>query len=262
MSSILNKISRGLELYTRFYLKRETPVLIYCTGRVGSIAMYEALVSRGIFTLKIEDLDPDNARDKRGSYIWTYRHIAVPRRPAKVIFIVRNPVALMVSDFLPKLDWITGERNAHAARTPQELAAVFNRDYFAQGRHTEKLDWFDNEPKRFLGIDVYAHPFDRDRGYAVFRSNPYDVLVVRSELDDAAKAQAVGQFVGVPDLTIPRINEGKSNHYGQVYGAFKDALTIDRDKIDHIHNSRWGQHFYSTEALAAMNAKWLPEPAD
>jgi hypothetical protein len=254
------KIQRGLECYRRFYLQNETPVLVYCTGRVGSIAMFNALCANGVFAFKVEDLDPGTGRSQRGTTGWVYNHITKPRRPAKVIFIVRNPVALMVSDFLPKLKWIVDQPDAHLYLSTEALVRVFNDQYFAQGRHTEKLNWFEENAQRFTGIDVYAHSFDREAGYGQFNNGTYDVLTVRTELDDATKAVVVGEFVGVPGLEIPRINVGETNQYGDVYKAFKEVLTIDADKLALIHNSRWGQHFYGTGLLEQMNAKWMPAP--
>jgi hypothetical protein len=255
-STLSYKIRRGLEVYSRYYLKRETPVLIYCTGRVGSIAMFNALYNRGVFSFKIEDLDPDSSRQQRGTTHWVYQHIARPRRPAKVILIVRNPVALMVSDFLPKLKWITGDPDAHLHLAPTELVQIFNERYFAEERHTEKLNWFEEQPQRFLGIDVYAHPFDRKAGWTRFETPRYEVLVIRTEMDDRIKSEVVGDFVGVPDLEIKRINVGESNHYGKAYSAFKRELRIDPAHLNQIHNSRWGQHFYGDEQLEEMNAAW------
>ena len=98
----------------------------------------------------------------------------------------------------------------------------------------------------------------REAGYGQFNNGTYDVLTVRTELDDATKAAVVGEFVGVPGLEIPRINVGETNQYGDVYKAFKQALTIDADKLTLMHNSRWGQHFYGTALLEQMNAKWTP----
>jgi hypothetical protein len=261
MSDLFYKIQRALECYNRFYIQRETPVVVYCTGRVGSIAMFNALYDNGVFAFKVEDLDPGTGRSQRGTTGWVYNHIAKPRRPAKIIFIVRNPVALMVSDFLPKLKWIVDQPDAHLHLSPQELVRVFNDQYFAQGRHTEKLNWFEENAQQFTGIDVYAHPFDREAGYSRFHNGTYDVLIVRTELDDATKAAIVGEFTGVPDLEIPRINVGETNQYGEAYKTFKGALTIDADKLALMHNSRWGQHFYGTDLLEKMNAKWSSTPA-
>ncbi|MEO1665366.1 MAG: putative capsular polysaccharide synthesis family protein [Chloroflexota bacterium] len=257
-SSLTYKIARAAEIYTRYYLKRDLPVLIYCTGRVGSIAMFYALYNRNAFVFKIEDMDPDNERGKRGTVKWVYQHIAKPRRPAKVIFIVRNPVALMVSDFLPKLHWMTGDENSYQTMSPEELSATFNEKYFAEGRHTDKLTWFEREPERFLGVDVYAHPFDREAGHTRFTTDLYDVLIVRTEMDDAVKSQIVGEFVGLPDLQITRTNVGETNHYGAAYKAFKQALTIDAAHFQAIYASRYAQHFFGEAKLHEMNAQWAP----
>lgn len=256
LSTLPYKIKRATEVYTRYYLRQEMPVLVYCTGRVGSIAMFNALYEHGVFAFKLEHMDA--AQGQRGTVRWVYRHIAKPQRPAKLIFIVRNPVALMVSDFLPKLRWMVDADNAHETLSTAELCEVFNTTYFAQGRHTQKLNWFDEQPKRLLGVDVYTHPFPHEQGYTRFQSGVYDVLIVRTELDDTVKSRVVGEFVGVPDLTITRMNVGETNRYGEAYRAFKEHLTIRQAHLDTIFASRYARHFYGADELRRMNARWLP----
>jgi hypothetical protein len=256
-SSLIYKIKRATEIYLRYYAQRDLPVLVYCTGRVGSIAMYDALAGKDVFVFKIENLNPNNGQRNRGSAKWVYEHIAKPRRPAKVIFIVRNPVALMVSDFLPKLNWITGDEHAYKTLTTEALCATFNEKYFAQGRHTEKLNWFDEQAKRFLGIDVYSHPFDINDGYTHFETDLYNVLIVRTEMNDAEKSRVVGEFVGVPDLQISRTNIGEQNRYGEAYKAFKANLVIDETHLQTIFQSNYSQHFYGDAMLNKMNVQWI-----
>ena len=260
LSRLPYKIKRAVEIYGRYYLLGHTPVLVYCTGRVGSIALFNALYKRGVFAFKVEDLNPNADRRQRGTTHWVYSHVAKPRRPAKVIFIVRNPVALMVSDFLPKLPYMTDAPDPYETLTPAQMRHIFNTKYFQEGRHLEKLRWFQQQAEPYLGVDVYAQSFPQQQGYLRFRQAGYDALVIRTELDNPTKARVVGDFVGLDDLRIERMNVGEKKDYGDAYGPFKRALTIKPEHLETIFASQYARHFYGRAKMVEMNERWLPQP--
>lgn len=168
MLQLNHKIRRAWRNYWQLYAKQEVPIAIFCTGRVGSMAMFYTLEAYNFFTFKIEHLAKAMQRSHFGNSEWFYKHVIQAGRSAKVISIARDPLALMVSDFFNKLHWISGKEKPWEVCSLDELGQLFNQKYFEQGRHHEHLKWWDNEFKPALGINVYEHPSPREKGWVRF----------------------------------------------------------------------------------------------
>lgn len=255
------KLKRGLNVYASLYLRRKTPFLIYTTGRVGSMALHYSLEEHGAFAFQIHTLNATKLIENQqpGTAVWAYRHIVTPGRPAKIINLFRDPLAVMISDFFPKLRWITGQKEAWLRYSVDELCNIFNTRYFADGRHLEKLNWYEDEMQASLGINVYEQASPRDAGYSRFEHSPYDVLLIRTELDDTLKAKIIGEFAGLDNFTLIRRNVGETKDYGEVYKAFKQRLVVPDDRLNEIYESRYARHFFSDEERHAMRSRWQAE---
>ncbi|HLV36301.1 MAG TPA: putative capsular polysaccharide synthesis family protein [Spirillospora sp.] len=263
LSRLPYRIRRGLQVYTSLYLRRQTPILIYTTGRVGSMALHHALEQHGAFAFQIHTLDPVRLIENQqpGTAVWAYRHIVRPGRRAYIITLVRDPLSVMVSDFFPKLRWITGQNDAYRHYSVDDLCDIFVTRYFEQGRHLEKLNWYENEMQASLGIDVYQHDSPRETGYAQFAHPPYEVMVLKTELADELKSQVIAEFLKLDTFCVTRRNVGETKSYGDIYKAFKQQLVVPETHLETIYSSRYAQHFYTPEEIDAMMRRWrTPRP--
>jgi len=254
--SLVYKIQRAIHNYHQLYIKHEIPVAIFCTGRVGSMALFSTLEDAGIFSFKIEELYNATKRRNYGSGEWFYQNVLKAKRKAKIISIARDPIALMISDFFNKLHWIAEQKRAWEALSLEELIALFNTRYFEQKRHLSHLNWFDNEFKRSLGVDVFDYPSPSTNGFEHFTTELYDILLLRTETEDNIKSKAVGDFVNRPNLKIQRSNVGDQKIFGEVYQDFKKALIVAPQHLDTVYQSQYARHFYSIDELARMREKW------
>jgi hypothetical protein len=252
------KLKRGFHVYASLYLRHQTPFLIYTTGRVGSMALHYSLEERGAFAFQIHTLNASKLVENQqpGTAVWAYRHIIEPGRRAKIINLFRDPLAVMISDFFPKLRWITGQKEAYFHYSVDELCSIFNTRYFADGRHLEKLNWYENEMQASLGINVYEQNSPRDTGCTRFENSHYDILLIKTELDDTLKAQIIGEFAGLENFTLIRRNVGESKDYGEVYKAFKQRLIVPDERLNEIYGSRYAQHFFSADEIEVMRSRW------
>lgn len=252
------KIKRGLDVYTRLYLRHQIPVLIYTTGRVGSMALHYSLEQTDVFAFQVHTFNPVKLIENQqpGTAVWAYRHIIKPRRAAQIITIVRDPLAVMVSDFFPKLRWITGHQDAYKRYSVDQLCDIFNERYFGEGRHLEKLNWFENEMQASLNISVYDHPFDPEIGWSRFEQSPYQILVLKTELDDSVKSDIVADFLGLARFTVTRRNVGETKEYGEVYRDFKKHLRVLPQHLDSVYQSRLARHFYTPAEIDTFCKQW------
>ncbi|MDD5198745.1 MAG: putative capsular polysaccharide synthesis family protein [Terrimicrobiaceae bacterium] len=148
-------------------------------------------------------------------------------------------------------------------RVARELVALFQRTY-----PREFIDgWFDEEMKQVFGIDVFARPFARERGYEIHRNGSVHLLLLR--LEDLAAAFAPGvrewlagspwaaAFAPSAELELRRANDSDNKPYAMLYEEFLNLLTLDANLLESEYASRTARHFYSDDELARFAAKWL-----
>lgn len=277
----MRKTKRALELNFNYFLRRRTPVLIYSMERTGSVVMFSSLNSHGVFVIGSHYLDPTRITAPRlsGSALWAWKHLITKRRPAKVISLVRSPLENMLSTFA-RSDY--GEREARqsgvasqaAPLSPDQLSDDFRRTYLETDRYLKPLGWFTTEFQPTLGINVYEHPFDSQNGYCRIRQEPYDVLILRTEMPDDQKAKLVAEFVGLPSLEmtrpgaasekrgrLPSGKPGDKTYYAAKYKALKQNLVIPQAYLDAIVDSPHVKHFFTQEERDEMRAKYHGEVA-
>jgi hypothetical protein len=252
------KINRALKVYSKMYLQQKTPILIYTPGRVGSTGLYLTLDSLGQFVIHVHTLDAQQIHDKDqpGTTVWAYQHVIQAQKTAKIITLVRDPVALIISDFFNKLKWLAGAKDAYNHLSVDELCELFRTRYFDDGRHNTKLRWYEDEFNSALTVDVYAHAFDVERGVGSFNQGLYDVLILRTESDDSIKAQAVSEFLSIPAFDIQRVNEAEKRDYAEVYRTFKTQITLPKQHLDTIYDSRYAIQFFTEAERLSLREKW------
>lgn len=234
---------------------RRRAVLVYTMGKVGSTAVVhalEALPELAVFHVHHLAAAPQRGTGHRralSALLW--RELIAPGVPAAVITLTREPVARNVSAFFQNL-----RREAGGAAPWQAPTATLVETFLARFDHTRAVRWFDEEPHRALGVDVYAGAFDPAAGHARIAHDRYPTLVLRCELEDAGKGRLIGEFLGLGPLALARANAGQDKAYAAAYAAFRAALQIPAALADALYESRYARHFYAPADLQAARARW------
>jgi len=274
----MEKIRRALALYINYFLRQRTPTLVYSVERSGSVALLHSLQSHGAFAIGAHYLDPKKLSQQRhsGTAGWGRR------KPAKIISLVRSPIENMLSTFAREDFGQPTKRPEEAAEqtTPEQLSNQFCQDYLQADRYLHLLGWFETEFQAALGIDVYQHTFDKTQKFACFREGPYEVLILRTEMDENQKATLVADFVGIPHLEISsaalvsktsasakrrRLSPGKpgdQTDYAAKYKTLKQHVVIPQEYLEAIVNSQYAQHFFSEEERLAIKMKYERKPSE
>jgi len=253
---LMQKAAKWTNNTWRLYVRGDMPVAIYSAGRVGSTALLASLEAEDVFVFKPEMIAKPEQRNQYKNAAWFYEHVLQPRRPARIITIVRDPLAQMVTEFFTKLRWMTGERRSWKTKSTEELIELFNTSYFTEGRHLPRLNWFEDEFQQTTAVDAYAHPFDTERGYVQFHSEPYDILIAQLEMSNDERERIIGEFLGLPDLQIVRSNESEAKVYAEYYATFKEQLVVTPENLDTVYNSQYATHFYSADFIAQRRERW------
>ncbi|HVF66271.1 MAG TPA: putative capsular polysaccharide synthesis family protein [Pyrinomonadaceae bacterium] len=247
------------------------PVLIYQMAKVGSSTVTWALKEfDGLNVFQVHLLNPDNIRRlrdrlrKRGLAARfrtdmdilgraLYDGLIRPGLKAKVITLVREPIGRNCSFYFQNLDVLWQTADAHEGVDVSRLAG----EYLERFDHRGGLRWFDSEFKPVLGVDIYEHPFPHDKGHARITTDLYDILVLRTDLDDESKRKCVEEFLGVEGLSLRPRNVGSQKPYAATYRDFLDALRLPESYVDEMLDSKYTRHFFTPDERATLRAKWL-----
>lgn len=218
-------------------LRRATPVLVYQMGKVGSLSVHGSLVKQypGV-VVHAHRFDADHSdQPTRRLYRWTLAEA----RPLNVISLTREPVSRNVSAFFQCFERETGMAPRDAAFSIEQLTTMFVERF----DHELPLNWFDRHIRANLGIDVYATPFPED-GVGVYVSGRIRLLVIRSEMDDGAKEQAIGSFLDLPGFQLSNTNRAEEKDYAALYQQFRRDAVLPESYIATMRSSRYYGHFY------------------
>jgi Putative capsular polysaccharide synthesis protein len=273
---------------------RTNPVIVHSVGKVGSTSLLATLRAAvgGRPVWHVHWLDEENlrrdeayyrerARDYRGTarmdrffprYDWRGERLARAIRSAPpdhrwdVVTVVRDPVDRNVSAFFQNLELMFDYWPADQLRTrsPREIAAelveYFLASYVADApprdRDGDPLTWFDRELRPVFGVDVFASPFAKSRGYQIYSSTTARVLLLRLEDLDTVASSAFAEFFGID---VPRVlarNEAATKEYADAYRLFQEQLQLPSEFLDRMYGSRYSRHFYTSEELERFRSRW------
>lgn len=243
-------------------------MLVYLMSKVGSTAVTDALADAGLNVFQVHMMNPDNIRRLRSKVrasgpagfqmdtdiigATLFEGVIRPGHRAKIITMVREPIGRNVSFYFQTLDALWGTHDAHERVTLSRLLGEFH-DRFD---HRRALDWFDIEFKPVLGVDVYDYEFPRGAGHRRIDAGRYEILVMRSDLEDGAKAKCVEEFLGVRGLSLAPKNVSSLKPYGATYRKFLDALKLPEAYVEDMLGSKYTRHFFTPEEVAALRARW------
>jgi hypothetical protein len=245
------------------------PVLVYQMAKGASTTILRALERAGVHAFQVHMMSPDVARrlhsamrakglsalqmdmDIIGRAV--RRGIIEPGREAKIINLVREPVGRNVSVYFQILDAVWQTENAHEKIELARLLEGFHEKF----DHERTLRWFDEEFKPVLGVDIYEHEFPHESRCLRIERGPYDILLMRVDLDDSSKERHLSEFLGVEGLKLLPANVGAKKPYADTYREFMRALRLSEDYVDRMLDSSYARHFFTDEERRALRSKWL-----
>jgi len=254
--------------YPRLYLPGCQPVLVFTPTKTSTSSLRNTLYRSGIGPVfwshsmnrevnqrEVERLARKGVKPPINRF-WQDRvmeRYVEAGQPLKIITSVREPVGRQVSGFFQGFEYIHGTSvNEYAGRV-HELQLKF---YDTLRSKFNYFSWFDEQFGDALGLDIYQHPFDHERGYQRLRHQGFDILVLRLETPDEVKEQALAEFLGKPRISLYRANVGSKKSYSEVYREFLDTLELPANYVDAQYNSRAMGHFYSEREIQAFRSNW------
>ena len=216
-------------------IENTADILVYAIPKVGTKTITASLSRIGILIAKEHSLSgrhPIDSQIEDNASINLRSEILKNHAPIKIITAAREPVSRKLSSFFQDL----GSYGISSVMQPStmflsQISEFVQQKENAANNITRKdlFDWFDQELKAVFGIDVYAHPFDKEKEYSIIRQNNIEVLVLKLEkLNDLE--QVIGDFVGAPHVKLVNANEAIDKPYKYLYNNMR-AYKIGRAHV-------------------------------
>jgi Putative capsular polysaccharide synthesis protein len=252
------------------------PLIVFTMGKTGTRSLYcsldQAIRSRPIYYLHCISEEGAEMANRLSATVsspapvfnyWAASYLRNRYAEAgidrwDIITSVRDPVAVNLSAFFQTIEhWVPNfmVRYESDEITLNGLITLFIENF----PHDYPLSWFDDEVLPFFGIDVYAHPFSRDRGYEVIEGERARLLVFRLDKLDDCYAEAIGVFLDLHDFVLERHNSADDKDYGDIYRAFFQQIRLPALYLDKIYGSKLVRHFYSDSEIVRFRNRWEPE---
>lgn len=252
--------------YLKFKVLKRDLVLIYQMGKVASSSIYSSLKDKNFVTYQIHRFDKDYIQEVHDSHknktgfsesrIVDERGIRLKQlflekrnRPIYLISLVRDPIERNMSAFFQNKEHLTKN---HSYTNTKELIELFYELY----EHDTPLTWFDKEFKKTMGVDIYDFSFNKEEKYGVFNTNNCNVLLLRVDIDDSAKAKIIQQFLAMDSMEIKNKNIGSLKGYNSEYKEFTKNINLSESYVDKMLSSKFTKHFYTEEEIESMYNKW------
>lgn len=237
----------------------KSPVIVWTMGKVGSLSVYQAVRVARLPALHPHYCDAESLQ-KLGAQVGHNLPViqhgrdaaavieqATVKKPALIVTMVRTPIERNISSYFHNGEFIEGS-NVDVAEKIQHFIDTYPHDVV--------LGWLDQNLKKVLGLDVYAEPFDKRKGFHVYDRGRHKVLLFRSDLSRKNQGAIVSRFVGKP-VRIGDVNAAANKDYADEYQAFLRQIELSKDYVDRMLNSRYAQHFWEKQKLDQLRQFWL-----
>lgn len=257
----LKTVVKKIILRLRFHKRK--PVFIWQVGKVGSVSIYHALANHVPCMSMHHPLQLDECLHRfynvdkyklRKSFHDKY---AIKN----VITGTRDPVERNISAFFQNMarvgsPWFVGTKNEILKKDIRNLTKLFLNIPIKE--HELILHWFDYAFRDYWNIDLYECGFDPSLGYAIYEFDKARILVIRQENLSEIGIPALKQFlnIGSSNISLESRHRTKSKWCGPLYAEFKKNVVIPKWYLDLMYDSRYMQHFYSTEEVQFFRNKW------
>lgn len=255
---------------------RKSPLLVYQMGKVGSSTVEKSLKESGVNdpvyhlhflsangidgALKYYDtLDMGIPVHLQRSMCLRSKLHEMGKANWRIITLVREPISREVSNIYQNLNDTHPELISELGEFDTSTVSKIVYDKLNNFNEADDFacNWFDNEFKQALEIDVYTSPFDRDKGYSIIKHNNVSVLIFRIEDMNCNFDKAINMFIGGDKyVSMKKANIGNSKGYSASYKDTVKDIKLPRELCEKIYDSKYVRHFYSEEMIEQFIKKW------
>ena len=242
-------------------MRGRLPVVTYATWRTASTSVHHAIrASTRAATVKAHSLHRPNIGGERMSVLtavsrpsthvgdWAvHRHVLAANRRADWVVLVRDPLAMAMS--MAAIDVHRSTDSCDPTRRMDE--AILRAPVGC-------LDgWLEQDMRPALGWCALDEPFDRERGWSETECPHGRMLLLRADVPDDRKGEALSRFLGTRVRVTPK-NDARSGGRGGALAAIAARLAAHPEVLASSLAQRASRHFWCEDQLLALRSRWLP----
>ena len=236
-------------------------ILVYSMGKVGSTSIYTELKKKLPFAdiFHVHFLSEYWLRKKLPA-LDKYFHSNIdlgneiinqinknPYKRIKIITLVREPIIRDISDLFE--NW----RSVYENIDQIDIQTLHKR--IDESTHEYTLTWFDTEFKNYTGFNIYEMPFNKEKGYEIYRLENADILCLKLEALREVGSKAIKEFLGV-SVEISNRNLSADKQGKNLYMEIKRNYKASESKLSVVYNSLYMKHFYTEQEIKELINKW------
>jgi len=259
--------------------KKNKPfILIYQQGRVASTSVYESIKAMKlpyplyhVHTLSIENAEQkiklakkNNTKAYRHFFVGKYLGKAIQNikltpsyEPWKVICIFRDPIDIMLSLYFLNIETKSKDLELYEDK---EAALEYFQNLFESNDPSgwAICRWFDDVFYKELGIDVYSHAFDTEKGFVVIKTEKFEILLLRFENLASVYKHGSAELLGIDsgDFNLMHANIHRNDKYSDMHIYIKKNLRLSKSFCDKVYTTKLMKHFYSSAMIETSVKKW------
>lgn len=244
MEAFVNERERCLKYFAFLPLHNDEIILLYQPGKVASTSIYVSAQKYHKNILHCHNLNSIGEDEE------SLRRL-LDLKSAKIICLVRDPVARQIAAMwqnIPSLD-------RYSAQVDFSEIEEF---YFADEQFDKKqFRWFESQMKKLIKIDVFAYPFDKEKGYSIIKDGNIELLLIKMEkLNDLENV--IGDFLNIEQFYLCKENVGEEKPYRFALREYKENFYISNEQLDRIYKKEgWMKHFYTEKERMKMYMRWM-----
>lgn len=276
---ILNNKSYIFKMLVKAAEASEDTILILQPGKVGSRSIWNSIKNRSLHLHSIVIPYGCAEFSKRELNYYINR---LTSKKLKIICGIREPISRDFSAFFQNSEcelwpfstlsnnvfwWYGDFFNTINALTSCELKKrnmkwIFNFEdtlirlqKLIVEKKLDEFSWFDYEIKSVFGIDVFKHPFNKDKGYTIIKENNTELLLYKLE-NLSTLENVIAEFIGNKNYTLDNINENNDKIYSYIYRQLKEIVPIDFHYYEYYYKENRIRHFYTEEEIHSYKQYW------
>lgn len=133
---------------------------------------------------------------------------------------------------------------------------IFQRTIHSDKKTMLIQNFFEEQFKKRLGVDLLAEPFDTKRGFSIVEQNGFEIFIFQLEKFDLIQKELLA-FAGLDsEIEFKRANDAVDKYYAPLYQEVKETISITRRYFEDSFNNPYIKHFYSEEDIKKFRMKW------
>lgn len=252
----------------------EGDILVYQPGKVGSTTVCNSLYASGVSATHVHMLTDSFVSDLLPELPWSPSEseagalqktselcVEKIKRASriKIITLVREPISRDFSQLvyhLPELQKL-GYLNEQDPLSRTYTSGMYRRATLNRKcPDGYQFEWFNKELKAVFGIDVYAHEFDRRKGYSIIRQDDVEVLIIKLE-KISLLTDIIADFCGIKSINLINSNVGLKKRNREFYSHLRERIGISNDVISlYYGDNALFNHFYDEEERSELLRTW------